>query len=67
MPRIIFKKGLKIHHGAYQMPKPVINEVDTIGEGIKNMQLPTPPTFDKSKFDITVKKPIKRKNIKIII
>ena len=69
MPRIIFKKGYKIHHGPYQLPKPVIkNEVETIGEGLIALHLPKPPVlFDQSKFDIQIKKPIKRKNIKIIL
>ena len=69
MPRIIFKKGYKFHHGPYQLPpKPVIkNEVDTIGQGIATIHLPTPPIFDQSKFEIMIKKPIKRKNIKIIL
>ena len=69
MPRIIFKKGYKFHHGPYQLPpKPVIkNEVDTIGEGLATLHLPKPPIFDQSKFEIMIKKPIKRKNIKIIL
>ena len=65
MPRIIFKKGYKIHHGPYQLPKPVIkNEVETIGQGLIDLHLPKPPVFDQSKFEIMIKKTYKEKKHK---
>ena len=66
MPRIIFKKGYKFHHGPYQLPPtPVIkNEVDTIGQGISTIHLPKPPVFDQSKFEIMIKKTYKEKKHK---
>ena len=67
MPIIIYKRGRTIYHGGYQLPKPVKNEVETIGQGIANMVLPSLFTFDKTKFDIPIKKAIKKKNIKIIL